>query len=82
MPCPIDVPLDEKVKNIPNSEANRTIMTSSKNLRSFLKLNEEKTCDNCLFAKICSLKNKEPTNEKANKADLSDVFNVLAGLYI
>jgi len=80
-PCPVESPPNGSTALQPTGEASRNIMTSSKQLRSFLKLPESETCHTCPLADTCSWRNKE-VDARKRQADLGDVFNVLAGLYI
>ena len=65
---------------MPTSDANRAIMTSAKQLRRFLKVQESSVCETCPLAASCSWRSKELELQK--QADLGDVFNVLSGLYM
>jgi len=80
-PCPVSAPAQDS--NLPSDDSSKTIMHSSKRLRGLFKVKEAGVCANCKLADSCTLKNKEFTaRAKAPAADLADVFNMLAGVYL
>ena len=85
-PCPVNAPPGSSSQ----LDETQLIIASSKRLRSLFQLPEQRTCAVCPFSETCSQKDepakgvegKSKSGKNAQIADLGDVFNVLAGLYL